>query len=32
LNNFRKDKLVDYYKKQLERLDPDLEIDSGEAA
>lgn len=32
LNNFRKDKLVAYYKKQLERLDPDLEFDSGKAA
>ena len=32
LNNFRRDKLIAYYKKQIERLDPDLEFDSGEAA
>jgi transposase len=32
LNNFRRDKLIAYYKKQIERLDPDLKIDNGEAA
>ncbi len=31
LNNFRRDKLIAYYKKQLERLDPNLEIDREEA-
>jgi len=28
LNNFRKDKLVEYYKKQLERLDPNVNFDN----
>jgi len=32
LNNFRKDKLIAYYKKQIERLDPNLEFDKEEAA
>jgi transposase len=32
LNNFRKDKLIAYYKKQIERLDPNLEFDKVEAA
>ena len=32
LNNFRKDKLIAYYKKQIERLDPNLEFDNEEAA
>ena len=32
LNNFRKDKLIAYYKKQIERLDPNLEFDREEAA
>ena len=32
LNNFRKDKLIAYYKKQIERLDPNLEFDQEEAA
>lgn len=27
LNNFRKDKLVEYYKKQLEKLDPNINFD-----
>ena len=27
LNNFRKDKLVEYYKKQLEKLEPNLDFD-----
>jgi len=27
LNNFRKDKLITYYKKQIERLEPNLEFD-----
>jgi len=32
LNNFRKDKLIAYYKKQIERLDPNLEFDKVEVA
>jgi transposase len=32
LDNFRKDKLIAYYKKQIERLDPNLEFDKEEAA
>ena len=32
LNNFRKDKLIAYYKKQIERLDPNLEFNKEEAA
>ena len=32
LNNFRRDKLIAYYKKQIERLDPNLEFDKEEAA
>ena len=32
LNNFRRDKLIAYYKKQIERLDPNLNIDKEEAA
>jgi len=32
LNNFRKDKLIAYYKMQIERLDPNLEFDKEEAA
>ena len=32
LNNFRKDKLIAYYKKQIERLEPNLEFDKEEAA
>ena len=32
LNNFRKDKLIAYYRKQLERLEPNLEFDKEEAA
>ena len=32
LDNFRKDKLIAYYQKQIERLDPNLEFDKEEAA
>jgi transposase len=32
LNNFRRDKLIAYYKKQIERLDPNLEFEKEEAA
>jgi len=32
LDNFRKDKLIAYYRKQIERLDPNLEFDKEEAA
>jgi len=32
LNNFRKDKLIAYYRKQLERLEPNLEFDKEKAA
>ena len=32
LPDIRRDKLIAYYKKQIERLDPDLKIDGGEAA
>jgi len=32
LNNFRRDKLIAYYKKQIERLDPNLNLDKEEAA
>ena len=32
LDNFRKDKLIAYYRKQIERLDPNLEFDREEAA
>ena len=32
LDNVRKDKLIAYYKKQIERLDPNLEFDKEEAA
>jgi len=32
LNNFRRDKLIAYYKKQIERLDPNFEFDKEEAA
>jgi transposase len=32
LNNFRRDKLIAYYKKQIERLDPDIEPDGEIAA
>jgi transposase len=32
LNNFRKDKLIAYYKKQIEKLDPNLEFDKEDAA
>ena len=32
LNNFRKDKLIAYYRKQLERLEPNLEFGNEEAA
>ena len=32
LNNFRKDKLIAYYKKQIEKLDPNLEFEKVEAA
>ncbi|MFO8066027.1 MAG: IS110 family transposase [Bacteroidales bacterium] len=32
LNNFRKDKLIAYYKKQIERLDPNTEFNKEEAA
>ena len=32
LNNFRRDKLIAYYKKQLERLDPTIESDEEVAA
>jgi len=31
LNNFRKDKLIAYYKKQLQHLDPNLELDGNAA-
>ena len=31
LNNFRKDKLVAYYKKQLEKLEPNIDSDKGAA-
>jgi transposase len=31
LNNFRKDKLVEYYKKQLEKLEPNIEFDKEAA-
>ena len=32
LNNFRRDKLIEYYKKQIKRLDPEIESDSEVAA
>ena len=32
LNNFRRDKLIAYYKKQIERLDPNLEFDKEKVA
>ena len=32
LNNFRRDKLIAYYKKQLEGLDPTIESDEEVAA
>lgn len=32
LDNFRKDKLIAYYKKQIERLEPNLEFNKKEAA
>ena len=32
LNNFRRDKLIAYYKKQIERLEPNTEFDKEEAA
>lgn len=32
LNNFRRDKLIAYYKKQIERLEPNLEFENEEAA
>jgi transposase len=32
LNNFRKDKLIAYYKKQIEKLDPNAELDNEVAA
>jgi len=32
LNNFRRDKLLAYYKKQIERLNPDINIGQEEAA
>jgi transposase len=32
LNNFRRDKLIAYYKKQIERLDANLEFDKEKAA
>ena len=32
LNNFRKDKLIAYYKRQIERLDPNGEFEKGKAA
>lgn len=31
LNNFRKDKLVEYYKKQLEKLEPNIDFDNEAA-
>lgn len=31
LNNFRKDKLIEYYKKQLERLEPNIDFDKEAA-
>jgi transposase len=31
LNNFRKDKLIEYYKKQLERLEPNLDFEKEAA-
>jgi len=31
LNNFRKDKLVEYYKKQLEKLEPNVDFDNEAA-
>jgi len=32
LSNFRKDKLIAYYKRQLEMLEPDMELDKKEVA
>jgi transposase len=32
LNNFRRDKLIAYYKKQIERLDPNLEFEEEKVA
>ena len=32
LNNFRRDKLIAYYKKQIEKLEPNLEFDKEKAA